>query len=446
MASACLPLRPLPAAGRWAVLLVASFLLGGVLQWAYRTFPYASGISLREVQYRYMKSQSSDSLHTYTLYHDDAGDQNVQNNRPCHWWTALYDTDSNAWKDWAFNESGAALALPYAYWELQPGPGAPAISNWTTLIYKAYAWSQGNGNLYVGSVNTQIFNSTNTGLSATTNQTLDAYGNLVQQQVYDFGSSTVTRTYNFSYLTDTNYTSRYIRNRLTLATVTSVSGTLTLASNSYDGITCGALQDPPGAPSSIPFHDANYSTSFTYRGNPTSVSTPSASMCYAYQTTGVTYQAQNAAGTLIATAPSSSTSYSLPGVVTPNGNGNLATSFSYADSWAVTSVTAPNGANATTTYDSLGRPSQTTIADGAATNYSYTYNPNTQTATLGNRWTKTTLDGFGRVISVVQGHDSTPFSEVDTKYAPCGCSPLGKVSQVSEPYTPGGTVYWTTYA
>jgi YD repeat-containing protein len=134
-------------------------------------------------------------------------------------------------------------------------------------------------------------------------------------------------------------------------------------------------------------------------------------MCYAYQTTGVTYQAQNAAGTLIATAPSSSTSYSLPGVVTPNGNGNLATSFSYADSWAVTSVTAPNGANATTTYDSLGRPSQTTIADGAATNYSYTYNPNTQTATLGNRWTKTTLDGFGRVISVVQGHDSTPFSD-----------------------------------
>jgi len=171
----------------------------------------------------------------------------------------------------------------------------------------------------VGTFSSYKWDSSGNYATAASYQTLDAYGNLVQQQVYDFGSSTVTRTYNFSYITDTNYTSRYIRNRLLSATVTSASGTLTLASNTYDGTGCGVLQDPPGAPGSIPFHDANYSTSFTYRGNPTSVTNLGTSTCYAYQTTGVMYQMQNAAGPLITTAPSASTSYSLPGVVTPNG-------------------------------------------------------------------------------------------------------------------------------
>jgi hypothetical protein len=119
-------------------------LLGGVLKWDYTTFTYASGISLSEVQYRYMQSQVSDSLHRYTLYHDG------QNNFPCHYWTVLLDEDGKAWKDWAFNTSGPALALQWAYWELQPGPGALALYNWTYLISTGYTWSQANGNQYVG--------------------------------------------------------------------------------------------------------------------------------------------------------------------------------------------------------------------------------------------------------------------------------------------------------
>jgi len=52
-------------------------------------------------------------------------------------------------------------------------------------------------------------------------------------------------------------------------------------------------------------------------------------------------------------------------VLTPGGNANLATtSLVYAGSWAVTSVADPNGATGTTTYDGLGRPTQTTIRTG----------------------------------------------------------------------------------
>ena len=34
---------------------------------------------------------------------------------------------------------------------------------------------------------------------------------------------------------------------------------------------------------------------------------------------------------------------------------------------------------------------------------------------------------------------------VDTRYAPCACSPLGKMSAVSQPYAPGAAPVWTTY-
>ena len=74
---------------------------------------------------------------------------------------------------------------------------------------------------------------------------------------------------------------------------------------------------------------------------------------------------------------------SLPGMLTPGGNNNLATTISYTTSFAVTSVSGPNGAGTTTSYDNYGRPSVSTMVDGAATSYSYTYNPNTQRATWG---------------------------------------------------------------
>src|SRR5207245_1317615 len=36
-------------------------------------------------------------------------------------------------------------------------------------------------------------------------------------------------------------------------------------------------------------------------------------------------------------------------------------------------------------------------------------------------------------------------ASVQTQYAPCACSPLGKMSRVSQPYAPGATPVWTSY-
>jgi hypothetical protein len=51
---------------------------------------------------------------------------------------------------------------------------------------------------------------------------------------------------------------------------------------------------------------------------------------------------------------------------------------------------------------------------------------------------KTTSDGFGRPIKVERGDWVSTKSVVDTEYDACGCSPLGKVKRVSQPYAPGG--------
>jgi hypothetical protein len=88
--------------------------------------------------------------------------------------------------------------------------------------------------------------------------------------------------------------------------------------------------------------------------------------------------------------------------------------------------------------------------DGAVINYTYT--TNTQTATqaqpaplTGNRFKRTTVDGFGRTVRVETGHDGVTVSMTDTLYGPCACSPLGKMTAVSQPYAPGTLPVWTTY-
>ena len=112
----------------------------------------------------------------------------------------------------------------------------------------------------------------------------------------------------------------------------------------------------------------------------------------------------------------------------------------------ITSKTDPNISTTNITYDAYARPSTVKSPHGATTTYTYTNSPPTTKATLNGRWTKTTTDGLGRTIKVEQADSTdTVFSVVDTEYDSCACSPLGKVKRVSQPYAPGGTVYWTTY-
>jgi len=48
----------------------------------------------------------------------------------------------------------------------------------------------------------------------------------------------------------------------------------------------------------------------------------------------------------------------------------------------------------------------------------------------------TTVDGLGRTIKAETGCGTTTVSVVETEYAPCACSPMGKVKRVSMPHAP----------
>lgn len=427
--------------------------LGGVLSWQYRSFTYGTGITMHEVNVRQLQMLSGGTSYSYAFQHPDSYDETIG----YHSSTTVVDP-SNAEKQYAPSVIGNGSSVPYL---TVPTQYEEINANGSTPLVKAYSWSQNSaGNTYMSNVVTTLDQGTSNAVESTTTQTLDGYGNLTQSQVYDYGnSSTPARTYALTYLTNTSYTSIYIRNRLTQATVTTSAGNLTLASNTYDS---GNLQGQ-----TLTQHDSTYNTSFVYRGNPTTVVNYGDTNQYVYDIGGNVVQVTDGAGKVTTVTPSSSTNYSLPGVLTPNSNTNLQTSLSYANSFAATSVAGPNGATASTSYDSYGRPQSSQIPDGATTEYSYTYNPNVQTAAVMNDpsdsggnyiLTQTVLDGFGRTISVgkAQSGYSAPGylcggpslyceSVVNTQYAPCACSSLGKVSAVSEPYPPGGTPIWTTY-
>ena len=124
---------------------------------------------------------------------------------------------------------------------------------------------------------------------------------------------------------------------------------------------------------------------------------------------------------------------------------------SYTTWLGTSTVTGPNSSSASMTYDSFARPATSTSVYGAVTTYGYSAAgvfPYTVTATTNNHWTQTMLDGLGRTLKQVRGYNdgsgSHTVSTVDTVYDSCACSPIGKTKQVSQPYAPGGTVYWTT--
>ena len=80
--------------------------------------------------------------------------------------------------------------------------------------------------------------------------------------------------------------------------------------------------------------------------------------------------------------------------------------------------------------------------DGESATFAYSFSCAVSDQHPAKRFTKTTLDGLGRPVKVETGYNPYPGisvveSAVDTEYAPCACTPMGKMWRVSQPYKPG---------
>jgi hypothetical protein len=211
----------------------------------------------------------------------------------------------------------------------------------------------------------------------------------------------------------------------------------TLATNTYDTW-------PPAASGASALLDNTVSTA---RGLVGATVTLSGSTSSTYWDTGQPYNVNSSTGASASYTALSGSNYAAPGTITTESYNAQIT---YNTWLGVTQTTGANNEQVSMSYDSIGRPSVGTSAFGGTTNYTYSTlgaaPPLWQQENGPNGITITTLDGLGRAIRVTREDGNGNIqSYQDTVYAPCACSPLGKIQKVSMPYAPGATEYWTTY-
>jgi RHS repeat-associated protein len=215
-------------------------------------------------------------------------------------------------------------------------------------------------------------------------------------------------------------------------------------------------------------------------GNVTTSVTPGHTVNSQFGCTGVPSKQDDSNNHSVNIALSNLTNFTMPDQITqlgPNNSSMVATTALYnTPSISPTSVapsyqtvydpdTNPTGTAAYTTYDIYGRLKLAYpqgIASNTYTSYAYSYGApwtiaaKTQMPAGSYYKVKTqtlTLDGLGRVVALSTAANSStntstmaPISEVDTVYAPCACSPIGKMSSRTQPYLPSqGAPTPTTY-
>jgi hypothetical protein len=194
--------------------------MGGSISWVYSSNAYSGNVTLREVTSRSMNQGAGGFTNSHTLSHPTACDPTGGAYHAC---TQIVDNGAGSKKIY-YAAAQSSLVLPSEYQETDNNGS-------TLLLQKSFAWTQNSAsnNWYVGNVSTTLNPGGSNAATTSTAQTLDNYGNLTAQNITDYGSSAVSRSYSLSYVTDANYTSRYLRNLLGVAYVTANNATTMLA-------------------------------------------------------------------------------------------------------------------------------------------------------------------------------------------------------------------------
>jgi RHS repeat-associated protein len=410
-----------------AALSYAYLRYGGYLHWTYNNVSYTGGATYQQVQNRYLSKDGVSST-LYPFSHESS-------TANLHQYTIIDDPGGVGEKYWAFSLSGANTGVVTQYQGRQlPGP--------VTKTQNDLTWAQDStGDLYIQSSITTLDPGQSYQVQKRTDQNVDVHGNITQVYQYAYNSLTSpARIYTYQYLAPN--TTYHIYDRLTQVSVSWGLGTTwTIVTNAYTNYTNAT---PSTAP---PLWDSTYAAS-SPRSNLSTSTVPGSNRQYIYNLLGVATTSQvNGVSTTI--TPSSTNGYAVPSQLT---TGSVSETLNWTSFLGLTSATGQNGDQGLMTYDSWGRPSNSTSPFGANTFYTYATAPytsahpswTTSTVNLNGRWTKTTVDGLGRTVKVEKGDASGTKSQVDTVYDSCGCSPLGKLKQTSLPHAPAAGAVWTT--
>jgi RHS repeat-associated protein len=418
-----------------AELIKVNLPTGGYLRWDYQDMTYAGSRTIREAVHHYVAADSTSEM-AYTISHNPADTAN-----PVHSWTTVDMPNGNGQKAWFFNPgvTFGVAGLNTAFEQRAAPSQTPAMRR------QEFTWTQNSsGNPYISISDSILEVGTANQKIIRVDQALDAYGNVTQSRQYDFDNVTVpVKTYVSTYVTDENYISKNIFNRLLTNDVSDGTQTIRLATNTYDS-------QPLTNRTGLTYHDtANYGTGMIYRGNLTKQVSPGSTVNIQYDIAGNTVKTDDNNGHSVSTAMDSTKNYAVPSQITPNTEANLASRYSFNNALDPSSSTMPNNLSVSTLYDSYGRISSQSLPSGDVQNYNYFIGypqpPLRRSVSGTSRSITTSMDGLGRVIKEENSATNLPTVTVSKVYDSCGCTPLGKVKKVSQPYSSGGTVYWTEY-
>ena len=448
---------------------------GAYLRWTYGanqyTWPSSSNtIQLNAVNGRYLAAAANASYAqnpvewaypvTYTA---------APSNESVVAGSCVRDTGAGSQRCWTF-ANGGSTGVPVTMSAQRWGTVGGTM---TLLRSDANSWTHdAAGNPYVIQDETSDFTGASGAVYSLMQQTVDGYGNATNVSTWDYSTSApsgpATRSVSTTYknncaspwtgsaANDCPYVNAFQLSLPLTSSVTAGSTTTALLSNTYDSYTKYALANVTG----ISEFDSTYTNTGLVRGNVTQSVTPGSTTNFGYDITGMTLAADDNNGHAVNITAATGTNNSAPGTLNP-GNSNLATTLGYSPFLAVNSSTGPNNSTTTLTYDAAGRPTTGVSATGSITNYTYFFGTTptasgnigngayTATATTGTRWATAISDGLGRTVTQTSGYGTTSpttVSQVDTVYAPCACSPAGKMVKTSQPYAPGASEYWTVYS
>jgi hypothetical protein len=257
-----------------------TFPYGAQIAWSFSSFTYAGSRIQREVSGRTMNTYAGAPNWVYGISFSPTA------NTFFHASSQIQDAGGTSEKVFLFGTTTGQASYSLL-------TEAQTLLAWNTTTggqFDDYTWTTDSaGNAYITTdLTTQDYGNP-TQVQKQTTQTKSLHGNLLTVNVYNYGNlTTPARTYTNTYLTGTNYSSRYIFNRLLTSTVTDGTHTTTLATNVYDNATdayCAGTYSLTNV--SANEHDnTNYGTAFAYRGNPAAMVTPSGTRCLTYDIAG----------------------------------------------------------------------------------------------------------------------------------------------------------------
>ena len=294
---------------------------GGSLEWIYEERTLGGSRTQMGVKQRKLSSVDyAGNAYTWT-YSIAPGDATGDLGRAAHASTIVTDASNVSDKIWYFStNTDWSLGLMTAQYDRAVSGGTSTDKRRTNV-----GWTTtGNGNPYIWTSEETIDPGLSSEKRSKVEQAINDYGNLTSRSQFGVyspgGSAPLLKTFAYTYLDTSTYTSRYIYNRPLTVKVQKLGGAwITLSSLGYDNYATWPISNVSN-PSLLRQHDsANYGTSFTARGNVTRSESPGRATNMRYEVTGAVLHTSDDHGHNATQTTDSSKNYAVPSAMTGGG-------------------------------------------------------------------------------------------------------------------------------